>query len=123
MRDKSIQSTMVRSTYPSQKRALLSEKSKFFGSKYFFPYQLEAALKDYITFNNMIIFLFYGHCTYIIIILNVQQNYNTSNYYGIIKGQMVVIVQRVLFFERKIPFYLYYLYVLQKLSNIVSNTV
>ena len=113
---------MVRSTYPSQKGALLSQKSIFLGLN-IFPYQLEAALKDYITFNNMIIFLFYGHCTYIIIILNVQQNYNTSNYYGIIKGQMVVIVQRVLFFERKIPFYLYYLYVLQKLSNIVSNTV
>ena len=44
-----------------------------------FPYQLEAALKDYTTFKNMIIFWFYGHCTYIITILDIQQNYNSSN--------------------------------------------
>ena len=31
----------------------------------------------------MINFWFYGHCTYIITILVIQQKYNTSDYYGI----------------------------------------
>ena len=45
---------MVRSIYPSQRGALISWKHHFFQLCIFFLYKLQAALKDYTIFNNMI---------------------------------------------------------------------
>ena len=72
----------------------------------------------------MINFWFYGHCTYIITILVIQQKYNTSDYYGIIKGQISYsarVLFYFIFFRAKIPFLIKLKQILQKMATYRTN--